>query len=67
MPFWKTKHKYEETFLIKFSEKGISFEQLEEIDPVRGAEIAHHFLMEIISSLGRLVGKQLANKLVNRT
>ncbi|KUO62585.1 MAG: hypothetical protein APF84_02225 [Gracilibacter sp. BRH_c7a] len=60
---WKTKEKYEEANLIQFSESGISLDGLDDIDPNQAEKIAHEFTMTIITSLGRLVGKELASKL----
>lgn len=62
---WKTKHKYEETDLIEYSEEGIFLHGLEELDPERAGLVAHDFLLAVITGLGRLVGKKMANKLVN--
>ncbi|MTI79735.1 MAG: hypothetical protein FH758_02460 [Firmicutes bacterium] len=63
---WDTKHKYEEAHLIEFSEEGISLDGLDTLDPEKAQDIAHHFVMSIISTLGRLVGKQLANQLTEQ-
>lgn len=63
---WSTKHKYEEADLIEFSEEGISLERLSQLDPEQAEQIAHEFTMSIVSTLGRLVGKQLARQLTEQ-
>ncbi|MHB1126347.1 MAG: hypothetical protein ACYC2T_05235 [Bacillota bacterium] len=60
---WKTKHKYEEASLIVFSEEGINIENLNELDSEKAQQIARELVMAIISTLGRLVGMQLAHQL----
>lgn len=60
---WQTKQKYEEADLIKYSENGIFFEDLEDIPSEKAELVVHEFIMQIVSSLGRLVGKEMANKL----
>lgn len=60
---WKIKEKYEEAGLIQYSESGISLDGLNGIEPEKAEQIAHLFIMEIITSLGRLVGKEMAKKL----
>lgn len=63
---WKTKHKYEEAGMITFSEDGISMDKLEELDEERAKLVAYEFTMSIVNTLGRLVGKQLANQLTKQ-
>ena len=60
---WQTKQKYEEAKLIKCSAEGISFDDLREIATEKKELIAHEFVMQIVAGLGRLVGKEMANKL----
>jgi hypothetical protein len=60
---WQTKQKYEEAALIRFSEEGISMDNLDNIDSEKADLVAHDFIMEIVTTLGRLIGKQLAQQL----
>jgi hypothetical protein len=60
---WQTKQKYEEAALIQFSEEGISLDVLDTIDSEKAKLVAHDFMMAIVATLGRLVGKQLAQQL----
>ena len=60
---FQTKQKYEEADLIRYSLDGIFLDDLEKISEDKAELIAHEFIMQIISSLGRLVGKEMANKL----
>lgn len=63
---WKTKSKYEEASLIQFSEEGIILEDLDKLDPERARIVLHEFLMSLISTLGKLVGIQLARQLTEQ-
>jgi len=63
---WKIKKRYEKADLIKYSEDGISLEGLNELEPDKAKVLAYEFIMEIIASLGRLVGKQIAHQLVEQ-
>jgi len=63
---WKTRQKYEAAELIRYSEEGIFLDRLEELDPVKAKLIAHEFVMSIVATLGRLVGKQLALQLTEQ-
>ena len=63
---WTTKHKYQEASLITFSEEGICLDNLDTLDPKQAQVIAHEFTMSIVATLGRLVGKQLANQLTEQ-
>lgn len=60
---WTTRHKYEEAAVITCSEEGVTLDGLDELDPERASLIAHFLMMSIISTLGRLVGIQLAKQL----
>ncbi|KGK91188.1 hypothetical protein DP73_04950 [Desulfosporosinus sp. HMP52] len=60
---WKTQLKYEEASLIKITEDGVLLQELVEIDQERALLIVHDFLINIVSTLGHLVGKQLAKQL----
>ena len=60
---WKTKLKYEEAAMIKFSEDGIFLDELCKIEPAQAILVSHEFLMSIINTLSHLVGKQLAKQL----
>ena len=60
---WKTQLKYEEAVLIKISEDGVSIQELSEIEHDRATVVAHEFLINIVNTLGHLVGKQLAKQL----
>jgi hypothetical protein len=60
---WQTKQKYEEASLIQFSEEGVSLDALDTIDSETANLVAHDFMMAIVATLGRLVGKQLAQQL----
>ena len=60
---WKIKERYEEADLIQFSENGVSLDGLDNIEPAQAEQIAHEFIITIIGSLGRLVGKEMAYKL----
>jgi hypothetical protein len=62
---WSTKNKYEEAECIQFSEQGIDLEALDMLEDEKAQAIAHELAMTIISTLGRLVGKQLARQLMN--
>jgi malonyl CoA-acyl carrier protein transacylase len=63
---WQTKQKYEEASLITFSEEGVSLCELENIDTEKADLIAHDFVMAIVFTLSRLVGKQLAQQLTEQ-
>ncbi|HBF40121.1 MAG TPA: hypothetical protein DDW50_22795, partial [Firmicutes bacterium] len=63
---WQTKQKYEEANLIRFSEESVSLEELGKIDRDKADLIAHEFVMAIVSTLSRLVGKQLAQQLTEQ-
>lgn len=63
---WKTKQNYEEAELIHFSEKGINLDRLDELEPARAKAVAHDFVMSVIATLGRLVGKNLASQLTDQ-
>lgn len=63
---WKTRQQYEEAALIEFSEAGVSLGGLDELSTEKAKEIAHFFVMSIVSTLGRLVGIQLANQLTEQ-
>ncbi len=63
---WKTKQKYEEAELIHFSEEGITLDGLDQLDPARAKIVAHEFVMFVVATLGRLVGKQLARQLTEQ-
>lgn len=63
---WQTKQKFEEAALICLSEEGISLDELDKIDPDKAVLVAHDFIMGIVSTLSRLVGKQLAQQLTEQ-
>lgn len=60
---WKTKLKYEEVAMIEISEDGVLLQELFKIEPDRAVLVAHEFLINIVNTLGHLVGKQLAKQL----
>ena len=60
---WKTKLKYEEAAMIQISEDGVLLQELMTIEPDRAVLVAHEFLINIVNTLGHLVGKQLAKQL----
>lgn len=60
---WKTQLKYEEAAMIEISEDGVSVEVLFEIEQDRADLIGNEFVLNIVFTLGNLVGKQLAEKL----
>lgn len=63
---WKTKQKYEEAALISFSEESICLEKLDDLEPEKAKLILKEFIMAIVSTLSRLVGIQLADKLTEQ-
>lgn len=63
---WKTKQNYEEAELIHFSEKGVVLDGLDELEPARAKLVAHEFVMSVVATLSRLVGKQLAGQLTDQ-
>lgn len=63
---WKAKQKYEEAELIHYSEDSVNLDRLDELEPARAKMVAHEFVMCIIATLGRLVGKQLASQLTEQ-
>lgn len=63
---YKTKHKYEEAELISFSEEGIDMDRLDGLEIDRARLVAHEFTMSIVTTLGRLVGKQMAKQLTDQ-
>jgi len=63
---WKTQDLYDEVKLITFSEKGVSLDNLKELDEEKARLVAHEFMISIITTLGRLVGIQLASKLTEQ-
>ncbi|MDR3587596.1 MAG: hypothetical protein P4L59_20130 [Desulfosporosinus sp.] len=60
---WKTKLTYEEADMIQISEDGVSLQELTKIEPDRAVLVAHEFLINIVNTLGHLVGKQVAQQL----
>ncbi len=62
---WETKHKHQEAALITFSEQGISLDRLQSLESGKAALVAQDFITTIVSTLGRLVGKQLAQQMVH--
>jgi len=60
---WNIRLEYEKASAISFSEQGVSFNGLEGINSEEAAAIAHGFVMGVIDTLGRLVGKKLAHQL----
>ena len=60
---WKTQLKYEEAALIQISEDGVLLHELMKIEHDRAILVAHEFLINIVNTLGHLVGKQLAKQL----
>lgn len=60
---WKTQLMYEEAAMIEISEEGVSVQELFTIEPDRAVLVAHEFLINIVNTLGHLVGKQLAKQL----
>ena len=63
---WQTRNKYEEASMITFSEDGICLDSLSSIDPDRQKLVSYTFVMCIITTLGHLVGKQLAHQLTEQ-
>lgn len=63
---WKTRQKYEEAELIHFSEEGITLDGLDQLEPARAKIVAYEFIMLVVATLGRLVGKQLALQLTEQ-
>ncbi len=63
---WKTKHKYEEAALIRFSEDGIFLTDLCELETEIAERVAHEFITAIVATLGKLVGLQLAEKMTEQ-
>jgi hypothetical protein len=61
---WNTRNKFEEANLITFSEDGIVLDTLEELEPQKAEAVAQCLILDIIATLGRLVGKQLAQQLL---
>jgi len=61
---WSTRLKYDEAGLIDFSEQGINLSGLEELDETEALLIVHDLVLSMIDTLGRLVGKQIANQLL---
>ncbi len=61
---WSTRDKFEEASLITFSEDGIVLDSLEQLEPEKAEAVAQCFILGIITTLGRLVGKQLAQQLM---
>ena len=60
---WKTQLKYEEASMIEISEDGVLLEELFKIEQNRAILVVHEFLINIVNTLGHLVGKQLAKQL----
>lgn len=56
----------EDAYRITFSEEGIFLEGLKELDEQTAVVIAHDFMISIIATLGRLVGRQLFEKLAKQ-
>lgn len=63
---WKTRHKYADADLIRFSEEGIELEALAQLDSDKAEAIAEEFITMFVATLGRLVGKQLARQLIHQ-
>ena len=63
---WQTQLKYEEAAMIKISEHGVSIqEEMFVIDQDRADLLSHEFLINIINTMGNLVGKELVIKLTD--
>ena len=60
---WRIKEKYEEASLITISEDGIVIDKLNTLDPERAKLIIQEFIKSFVTTLSRLVGKQLAQQL----
>ena len=60
---WKTQLKYEEAAMIEISEDGISVQELLNIEPDRSVLVGNELVMNIVFTLGNLVGKKLAKQL----
>jgi hypothetical protein len=60
---WKTKLKYEESALIRFSEDGIFLDELFKVEESKAVQVCHEFLINIVNTMGHLVGKQMAKQL----
>lgn len=63
---WKVREKYEEANLIEFSEQGINFDQLINVDPAKVNLITQEFITAFVATLSRLVGKQIASELTKQ-
>lgn len=63
---WVTKHKFEEASLITYSGEGVSLQALRALEPERAARVAHTFVITIVATLSRLIGKQLAERIVEQ-
>ena len=63
---WKTRQRYEEAALIHYSEDGVVFERLDQLEPEKAKLVAYDFVMSIFATLSRLVGSQLACQLTEQ-
>ncbi len=63
---WSTRLTYEEAGLIGLSEDGVSFDELDRIDPERAKLVIDEFVSAIIVTLSRLVGQRLADQLTTK-
>lgn len=63
---WLTRHKHQEAARVTYSEAGVSLNGLSDLDQELAVRIAHDLVMTIVSTLGRLIGKQLAERIVEQ-
>lgn len=61
---WKTRHKFADADLISFSEEGVNLEGLMQLDSDKAQVVTQEFITMFVATLGRLVGKQLAQQLI---
>jgi hypothetical protein len=63
---WKTRHKYSDASLITVSEDGFNLSPLDDLPNDRARDVVSELILAIISTLGRLVGAQMAQQLTEQ-
>lgn len=63
---WLMRSSHPEVALVTFDEEGISLRALSEAHPDEAGRVASSLILGIVATLGRLVGKQVAQQLTEQ-
>lgn len=63
---WLIRSSHPAATLITFDEEGISLEALNQAHPEEAAGVASELVLALLSTLGRLVGEQIAQQLTDQ-